>query len=411
MRSEIDPQDHEKAENLTARKCIAHIICAMKQSTRRQFAIAASAISMLTQTSQAAEKNEHDGTTAPPVPPELDPVKWTVDRHDAAPLRLTYRATDRVEAEAWQRQLRLKLADLLGGFPEKTPLRAEVLNVTEHPGYRRERIQFYSRPGVAVVGYLLLPTGKTGPQPTVIAIPGHGRGVDDIVGIDESGHDRDGKPGYQHDFALQGVEHGLAVVAIEPMAFGHRRNQATVAKGPNETACQPAAGSALLFGETMIGWRVWDVMRSIDWIATRRELDAERIGCMGISGGGTCTLFSAALDLRIKAAFVSGYLNTFRDSIMLISHCLDNYVPGILNWAEAYDVGALIAPRPFFSEGGDRDPIFPVHATRESFARVRKVYEIFGAADNAQQEIFSGEHEFHGVRGLPFLASALSRQA
>jgi hypothetical protein len=232
--------------------------------------------------------------------------------------------------------------------------------------------------------------------------------VDDIVGIDEAGKDRDGKPGYQHDFAIQAVEHGLAVVAIEPMAFGYRRNQAIAAKGPKESACQPAAGSALLLGETMIGWRVWDVMRCIDWIETRRELDAERIGCMGISGGGTCTLFSAALEPRIKAAFVSGYLNTFRDSIMSVPHCMDNYVPGILKWAEAYDVASLIAPRPLFSEGGDQDPIFPVHATRESFARVKKVYEVFGAPEKAQQEIFHGEHEFHGVRGLPFLASALA---
>jgi dienelactone hydrolase len=181
-------------------------------------------------------------------------------------------------------------------FPERTPLRAETLEVRQYPSYQRERIQFYSRPGVAVVGYLLTPLGREAPHPTVIAIPGHGRGVDDIVGIDEHGHDRTDKPGYQHDFAVQAVEHGLATVAIEPMAFGYRRSESIAANGPNETACQPVAGSASLFGETMIGWRVWDVMRCIDWIGTRSELDLNHVGCMGISGGGTCTLFSAALD-------------------------------------------------------------------------------------------------------------------
>jgi hypothetical protein len=119
-------------------------------------------------------------------------------------------------------------------------------------------------------------------------------------------------------------------------------------------------------------------------------------------------LFAAALDLRIKAAFVSGYLNTFRDSIMAVPHCMDNYVPGILNWAENYDIASLIAPRPLFSEGGDQDPIFPVNATRESFARVQKVYEMLGAGARVQQEIFHGKHEFHGVGGLPFLVNALS---
>src|SRR5207237_10807232 len=122
--------------------------------------------------------------------------------------------------------------------------------------------------------------------------------------------------------------------------------------GRGTSACQPAAGDALLLGETMIGWRAYDVMRTIDWIATRPELDAKRVGCMGISGGGTCTLFSTALDSRIRAAMVSGYLNTFRDSIMSLSHCIDNYVPGILNWAEMYDVAGFIAAAVPFDEAG-----------------------------------------------------------
>lgn len=381
----------------------------MKLTTRRDFALAATSAVAIAQARPAQAENTHVQTVGTNfASADLDPVKWTHDRYESAPLRLTFRATDRSGAEAWQRELRAKLIELLGGFPERTPLRAETIDVRQYSRYRRESIRFYSRPDVIVVGYLLTPVDQKPPYRTVVAIPGHGRGVDDIVGIDENGHDRTDKPGYQHDFAIQAVEHGLAAVAIEPMAFGYRRNEAIADKGPNETACQPVAGSALLFGETMIGWRVWDVMRTIDWIATRPELDSNRVGCMGISGGGTCTQFSAALDLRIKAAFVSGYLNTFRDSIMSVPHCIDNYVPGILNWAENYDVAGLIAPRPFFSEGGDHDPIFPVHATRESFARVKKVYDVFEAGPRAQQEIFEGKHEFHGVRGLPFLADALT---
>ncbi len=338
----------------------------------------------------------------------LDPVEWTRELYASAPLQLTFRATNRAEAEAWQKQLRAKITQLLGGFPSPTPLAAQTMERKTLPGYTREKFRFESRPGVEVIAYLLTPREGAKPHSTVICIPGHGRGVDDIVGIDENGKDRADKPGYQHDFAIQAVEHGLAAVAIEPMAFGYRRDARTREKGRDETACQPAAGSALLFGATMIGWRVWDVMRTLDWIETRPDLDAKRVGCMGISGGGTCTLFSAALDTRIKAAFVSGYLNTFRDSIMSISHCIDNYVPGILNWAENYDVAGLIAPRPFFSEGGDRDPIFPVAATRESFARLQKVYAIFGAPEAARQEIFGGKHEFHGVQGLPFLVKSLA---
>lgn len=380
-----------------------------KRVTRRQFGFTVAAGAAI---AQARPVQGEDGTVTLSdnsiESDELDPVRWTLERYKSAPLRLTFRAANQADAEIWQQELRAKLIELLGGFPQRIPLRPETLEVRQYPGYRRERLMFQSRPGVAVVGYLLTPAGRKPPYPTVVAIPGHGRGVDDIVGIDEHGRDRTNKPGYQHDFALQAVEHGLATFAIEPMAFGYRRDERTRAKGPDASACQPAAGSALLLGETMIGWRVWDVMRAIDWIGTRPELDAARVGCLGISGGGTCTLFSSALDLRIKAALVSGYLNTFRDSIMSVSHCIDNYIPGILNWAENYDIAGLIAPRPFFSEGGNHDPIFPVGATRESFARVKKVYEVFGASSRARQEIFAGEHVFHGTRGLPFLADALS---
>ena len=93
---------------------------------------------------------------------------------------------------------------------------------------------------------------------------------------------------------------------------------------------------------------------------------------------------------------------------MSISHCIDNYVPGILNWAEAYDVAGLIAPRPLFVESGERDNIFPVAASRASFERVKKVYQTFDAAEMTEQETFDGPHSFWGKRGLPFLAKHLA---
>src|SRR6185295_16648467 len=159
-------------------------------------------------------------------------------------------------------------------------------------------------------------------------------------------------------------------------------------KGLSSAACQPAAGGAMLVGQTMIGWRVWDVMRTVDYIATRSELDSSRVGCMGISGGGTVTLFSTALEPRLRVAMVSGYLNTFRDSVGSLSHCIDNYVPGILNWAEMYDLAGLIAPRPLFVESGDRDNIFPIKASIESFKNVQEIYRVFGATDVIEQEVF-----------------------
>jgi dienelactone hydrolase len=339
----------------------------------------------------------------------FDPVAYTRDLYAQAPRRLRFQARTRGQAEAWQKQLRAKVTELVGGFPAaRTPLAPVTLETRAFPGYRREKIVFDASPGVSVLAYLLLPDKAKTPAPTMICIPGHGRGVDDIVGIDDKGRDRTDKAGYQHDFAIQVAEAGMAAVAIEPMAFGCRRDAITARKGLSASACQPTAGGALLVGQTMVGWRVWDVMRTLDYIATRAELDSGRVGCMGISGGGTITVFATALEPRIRVALVSGYLNTFRDSVGSLSHCIDNYVPGILNWAEMYDVAGLIAPRPLFVESGDKDNIFPIAASVESFTKVREVYGVFGAAERIEQEVFPGEHSFWGKRGISFLARQLN---
>jgi dienelactone hydrolase len=339
----------------------------------------------------------------------FDPVAYTRDLYAAAPRQLRFRARNRREAEAWQKALRSKLTELVGGFPTaRTPLRAITLETRAFPGYLREKIVFDSQSGVSVLAYLLLPEKARRPAAVMICVPGHGRGVDDIVGIDEQGGERTDKAGYQHDFAIQVAEAGMAALAIEPMGFGCRRDPINAGIGLSRKACDPAAGGALLVGQTMIGWRVRDVMRAIDYIATRSELDQSRVGCMGISGGGTVTVFATALDPRIRAALVSGYLNTFRDSIGSLAHCIDNYVPGILNWAEMHDLAGLIAPRPLFVESGEKDNIFPIRASIESFNEVRKIYSVFDAADRVEQEVFPAEHLFWGRRGIPFLSRHLN---
>ena len=347
-----------------------------------------------------------EGGTTPEA--RLDPVAYSRERYKSAPLRLKFAASTPAAARAWQRKLRLKIRELVGDLPENaSPLRPRVLETKDFPTYTREKIVFSSREDMDAIGYLLKPKAVAGALPTMVCVPGHGRGVDDLIGIDENGKQRSAPGGYQFDYPLQLVAKGVAALAIEPLAFGYRRDPINAAKNANANSCQPAAGAALLFGETMIGWRVYDVMRTIDYIETRKDLDAKRVGCVGISGGGTCTLFAAALDPRIKAAMVSGYLCTFRDCILSLAHCMDNYVPGILNWAEMSDIAGLIAPRPLFVESGEMDRIFPLAGFKEGYAATKKIYDVLGAGESLGMEIHGGAHQFSGVKGLPFLAASL----
>jgi dienelactone hydrolase len=341
----------------------------------------------------------------------LDTLAFSLEKYQQTEQSLAFKARDRQAAEAWQRQLGTKLTELLGGFPsESCPLQARVVETFETPHYRRQTVLFQSRPNLTVYAYFLLPVSpSSSPLPTVVCLPGHGRGVDSICGMDERGNLREwGQWGeYQADFALQCVSQGYAVLAVEPLGFGYRRDAASRARNLGASSCQPASGAALLLGETIPGWRVYDMMRALDYLAERPEADPQRLALMGISGGGTITFLTAALDPRVKAAVVSGYYNTFRDSVVSISHCMDNYVPGLLRYAEMWDIAGLIAPRAFFAESGTRDDIFPIDATKLSFKRAQEIFQVFGASDRLELEVFEGEHQFWGKGAFEFLKKRL----
>jgi dienelactone hydrolase len=342
----------------------------------------------------------------------FDTLSFTLALAGKAERSLEFRARTKTEAIRWQQELRGTLTGLMGGFPERCALTPRVFERKDFGRYIRETVIFRSRPGLDVFAYWLLPAETSedrekGPRklPCVICLPGHGRGVDSIVGLDAKGKMRPwGAWGeYQNDFALQCVAAGYAVLAVEQMGFGHRRDEAAVARGPEASSCQPAAGAALLLGQTMAAWRVWDAMRAVDYALTRAEADPGRIAVMGISGGGMSALFTAALDERIRAAVVSGYGNSFRDSILSLSHCIDNYIPGILRVAEMSDVAGLITPRALFLESGTEDPLFPVKASRAAFREIRHVYEVFDELKAVGMEVFEGDHRFYGRKAFEFL--------
>jgi dienelactone hydrolase len=335
---------------------------------------------------------------------QFDTLQFTHDLLNATVRSHAFRAGSAAEARAWQESLAARLTALLGGFPAtRCDLRAEVMERRELAEGTRETIHFQSRENLSVFGYLLLPKDRKRPAPVIICIPGHGRGADDIVGVNEDGSQRAEWGGYQNDFALQAVAHGYAAFAIEPFGFGHRRDDRARRSGAGSSSCQPSAGAAFLFGQTMVGWRTWDVTRAIDYLEGRREIDPSRIACMGISGGGTITLFATALEPRIKVGVVSGYFNRFADSIMSIPHCIDNYVPGILNLCEMADIAGLVAPRSLFVESGTKDDIFPIEATRAAVADARRIFTTLGVPEKFGFEEFEGEHTFWGKGAFSFL--------
>lgn len=338
----------------------------------------------------------------------MDPQVYAKKRFAETVPAMAWKPQPKEEMVKWQKALRKQLRHLLGGLEEpRTPIKAEVHETRDFGPYRRESVRFESRPGLEVFGYFLLPkTYKPGTRlPTVLCLEGHGRGVDCSVGIAENGSQRAwGDWGeYQADFPLQCVANGYAAFAIEQISFGKRRDAEAQRSGGGSSSCTRDSAAALMLGETMTGWRVWDAIRSLDYLTTRPEVDSRRLATMGISGGGLASLFTACVDERVHTCIVSGYLNTFRDSILAVNHCVDNYVPGLLKVAEMPDLIGLIAPRPLFAESGRKDPIFPLHGFEKAVAQGRQIYAAFGVPAHFDSEVFEGEHQFHGVGAFRFL--------
>jgi dienelactone hydrolase len=337
-------------------------IAGVVATTGLPIAASSAAAAMSVPVAPARELAAADETHAALAARHLDSKEFCLSEYDALKPAMAFSATTPAAARRWQQRARPKLVERLGGFPaRRAPLNVEVLESRDLGTYTREKIVFDTRENLSTIGYLLLPKDAPRPLPAIVCVSGHGRGLADIIGMADDGSQRtERNVGYAKEYALQCVEHGYATLAVEQLAFGTRRDDAARRAGPAVESCRPAACAALLMGQTMAGWRVWDAMRSIDYLTTRPEVDATSIGTLGASGGGTTSLLTAACYPRVKAAVVSAYFNTFRDSIVSISHCPDNYVPGMLQDMEMYDLSGLVAPRALFVESGRNDRIFPI---------------------------------------------------
>ena len=166
----------------------------------------------------------------------------------------------------WQNELRAKVASLLGGFSwPREDLAPKVLATAQKDGYIQQKVEITSEPGVRVPLYVLTPDTGQGPYPTVIALHGHGSGVQEVIGEPQDEQVAAHMRNCNHDYGRQLAQQGFLVFAPEQRAFGERREMEDVAQSPGQSSCRQASMNALLLGRTMIGMRVWDVMRVIDY--------------------------------------------------------------------------------------------------------------------------------------------------
>jgi dienelactone hydrolase len=340
-----------------------------------------------------------ESASSPALPETYSPSHLHRMLLDAHPPRLSYDGGDLAD---WQARLRPEIRRCLGEMPaERCDLNPRTLWRRETAEGTIEKLVFTAEPGADVPAWMCLPRDARPPCPLFICLQGHSSGGHNSIGVDRDDNSRPIEVPGDRDFARSAMANGFAALCIEQRAFGERREMRL--HQVETVDCHDAACHALLLGRTLMGERVWDVQRGLDYLATRGDVDMTQIGVMGNSGGGTITVFAAAVLEGIAWAMPSCYFCTFRESILSVHHCVDNYLPGLARVAEMADVMALHAPKPVVVVAGQSDRLFPIDATRREFDRLRELYAAAGATDRCRLVVGGEGHRFYADQAWPVM--------
>ena len=262
----------------------------------------------------------------------------------------------------------------------------EVLSEEETDTYTITRFSYHVKDDDYAAAYLLKPKHVVPPYPVMICLQGHSPGMYVSIGEVRTAGDKRLIAGGR-DIALQAVEHGWAALAIEQRGFGEKATEGAT--------CNDVSLRELMKGQPMLGQRVFDIMRGIDFIETQDDLDAQLIGSLGNSGGGTATYFAAAVDERIKLAVVSCSFSTYEHSWLKHPHCACGYLPGLLEVADMPDLAELIVPRRLVIVAGKEDYLADIEGVREGFATAQTFYAQHRASENVTLLEGDGGHQFY----------------
>ena len=295
---------------------------------------------------------------------------------------------DRAALERRNSFVRARSVEMLHGYPEKTPLRPVVVKTSKRDGYRVENVMFESRPGFFVTGNLYLPDSGKGPFPAIISPCGHYP----LARM---------QPDYQFVY-LNLVKAGFVVLAYDPVGQGERRQYWNPVTGQTEASLGPVYEHSmpglllLLLGENLSAYRIWDGMRAIDYLLTRPEVDGQRIGCAGHSGGGTLTLFISALDERVRCAVVNEGGTGHRWPLRAgpgpfpgPGDAEQNLLPSALYGIDRCDLHVAIAPRPLLALTEDFTPAF-----NRAADHIRDRYGLLGVPEKFATEEATDPHAY-----------------
>ncbi len=266
-------------------------------------------------------------------------------------------------------EIRTGLIQILGKFSdERCPLNAEITGRIEREGYVIEKLLYQSQPGFYVTAAVYVPTDVKFPTPAVIC---------------PHGHWQNGR--YHPVVQSRGIgfaKRGYIALLLDKVGYNQRDIQ-----GPHRTR------NPFLVGMTVQGIQVWDNMRAIDYLCTRDDVDPERIGCTGASGGGNQTMYVSALDERIKASAPVCSVE-MSECYMHKAFCTCETVPGLFKVGDHVDICGLIAPRALLLIHGMLDDGFRVDSAQKVMRRLGKIYGFYNPEKLSSYAAYSG-HDYN----------------
>ncbi|MGB7160908.1 MAG: alpha/beta hydrolase family protein, partial [Tepidisphaeraceae bacterium] len=272
----------------------------------------------------------------------------------------------------WQAELLPAVRATLGRMPDRVPLNAQVQAEWREGGLVKQRVIFDVEEGLAAVAYVFRPEASNGHRlPAILACHGHGPfGKEAVMGNRSSPQLVAEIESQNYDYGLRMAQAGFVTIAIDWRGFGERddrRKPNSHGLGhditPGRDLCNQHYLRASLLGMTVLGMDLHDAACALDYLCQQPFVDADRIGVMGLSFGGTMATWMALCDDRIKAADVICYSDRFADFGMRdVNLCGSQITPGLYALCDLPDLQGLIAPRPLLVEIGAYDACFKIES-------------------------------------------------
>ena len=278
------------------------------------------------------------------------------------------------------------VVDSLGEMPPRpAPLKISTISVDQRDGYRIEKFEFDNGVGYRVPGYIAIPGKRSGRLPAILTMHGHGSSKENMFGYE---------PTSQNVAELLALK-GYVVLGIDSYFNGERKGAGPA--GDLEVMARGSDQEMSLFklnlwlGRTLWGMMLRDEQIALDYLASRPEVDPERIGAQGMSMGSTRAWWLAAIDERIKAVVGVACFTRYEDLIALRAlraHGIYYFTIGILKHFDSEGIMSLLAPRPFLALTGDRDLGSPPAGMRKLEEILSDVYKVHGHPERFKSIVY-----------------------